>query len=83
MTLAPVVSGNVYNLCYGAIYDKQSVVGDGGERVCGVGRGCYEGAYWITLGSSVAGVVATVWCVREERARKRRLQEEGVGFRVA
>ena len=40
MILAPVLSGNVFNLLYGSIFDKHSVVGPDGERDCPDGLGC-------------------------------------------
>lgn len=87
MTLAPVVSGNVYNIAYGIILDKHSVFkgnpsGKGGERSCDEGRDCYASAYWITLCSSVVGVVWSLWCIRQEKldmlkeARGERRQHE-------
>ncbi|ORY18588.1 major facilitator superfamily domain-containing protein [Clohesyomyces aquaticus] len=75
MTLAPVVSGNIYNLCYGAIYDKHSDVRDG-ERKCDEGLGCYRDAYWVTFVSSVMGILACLWGIRHEQMVKRRLREE-------
>ncbi|TAQ90999.1 hypothetical protein B7494_g598 [Chlorociboria aeruginascens] len=41
MTFAPVVSGNVFNIWYGVVYDRNSVEnGDG--RVCTEGADCYR-----------------------------------------
>lgn len=72
MTWAPVLSGNVYNLAYGLILDHHSVFksgpGDnGGERTCDEGRDCYASAYYVTLCSSVVGVVWSLWCIRQEK----------------
>ncbi|KAK4631301.1 hypothetical protein CLAFUW4_02405 [Fulvia fulva] len=72
MTWAPVVSGNIYNLAYGSNLDKHSVFkenpeGTGSERVCDDGRECYSSAYWITLVSSMVGVVWALWCIRSEK----------------
>lgn len=72
MTLAPVVSGNIFNLCYGAIYDAHSEVQPGGERSCSEGLNCYRGAYWITLLSSCLGILACFWGMRHERVMKSR-----------
>ena len=76
MTLAPVLSGNIFNLCYGAILDKHSIYkGDGhggGERVCDEGRACYSSAYWITLFASIVGICWSLWCIRGERLEKLR-----------
>lgn len=66
MTWAPVLSGNMYNLFYGSTLDKHSTW-EGGERQCDAGKDCYASAYWITLCSSVVGVLWTLWCIRQER----------------
>lgn len=73
MIFAPVLSGNVYNLAYGAVYDARSRGAEEGEARCLAGRECYAAAYRITLASSVAGVVMALWCVRHEAVKKRRL----------
>lgn len=71
--LAPVITGNVFNLSYGRILDGNSS-GAGGAGVCDRGLGCYASAYWITLASSVAGVVVAFYGVQqEERAKRRRV----------
>ncbi|ODA78478.1 hypothetical protein RJ55_05859 [Drechmeria coniospora] len=41
MTLAPVISSNVFNLFYGTIYDKHSTIEPGGKRSCHDGIDCY------------------------------------------
>lgn len=75
MIFAPVVSGNFYNLAYGAIYDAQSKSQRGGsgsgEKECLAGRQCYMSAYYVTLASSAAGVIMALWCVRYEATMKR------------
>jgi len=63
---APVLSGNVYNLCYGRVLDSNG----GATGECGKGLGCYSSAYWVTLASSLAGAVLALWCIGyEARAR--------------
>lgn len=81
MTMAPVLSGNFFNLAYGRILDQHSRVGEAGDRVCEEGRECYGGAYWITLVASAVGVGWCGWCILMERREKRRERErvEGVG----
>lgn len=76
MTMAPVLSGNFFNLAYGRILDAHShFQGDGrggGEMVCTEGKGCYGGAYLITLVSAVVAVgwsAGSIW--REKRKRMR------------
>ena len=64
---APVLSGNVYNLCYGRILDLNG--GESGE--CGKGLGCYSSAYWVTLASSIAGAVLSLWCIGYEARQKK------------
>lgn len=64
MTLAPVISGNIFNLIYGRIYDSHSIVDDKtGDRECLEGKSCYEGAFWMTLVSSVGAVVICLYSI--------------------
>jgi MFS family permease len=80
MTMAPVISGNVFNLVYGSILDRHSYShgGDGekggsnGEMICGDGRDCYASAYYLTLTSSVVGVAWSLWCIRHEKVARLR-----------
>ncbi|KAK5734152.1 hypothetical protein LTR17_009135 [Elasticomyces elasticus] len=81
MTMAPVLSGNIFNLFYGRILDGHShwKAGDGGghgegggETVCEEGRECYSGAYWLTLVASVIGVGWALWCIRHEKVGRMR-----------
>ncbi|UNI22090.1 hypothetical protein JDV02_008012 [Purpureocillium takamizusanense] len=67
MTLAPVISSNIFNLFYGTIYDKHSVIGPGGERLCHDGLDCYRAAYWATFAAGCAGLVITLETIRHER----------------
>lgn len=69
MTMAPVVSGNVYNLAYGRILDSHSSL-QGGEMMCADGRACYESAYYLTLLSSIVGVGWALYCIRHEHVGK-------------
>lgn len=75
MTLAPVISGNILNLFYGAVYDSHSIVKDGRERVCTEGLQCYRSAYLVTIVACFLGLVVSLWSIRythilrmEERA---------------
>lgn len=64
MTLAPVISGNIFNLIYGSIYDAHSIVDDKtGDRECLQGQACYSGAYWMTLGASVGALVLCLYSI--------------------
>lgn len=67
MTLAPVLSGNVFNMLYGSIYDRHSIVGDDGDRDCLDGLGCYQAAYYTTFFSGVAGILVCLWSIVRER----------------
>lgn len=86
MTLAPVISGNIFNLIYGRIYDSHSVVDEKtGDRMCLQGRDCYVGAFWMTLVSSIGALALslyTIWYekrVQRERWRgKRRRSSDDV-----
>ncbi|MCJ1390162.1 hypothetical protein MMC18_003020 [Xylographa bjoerkii] len=64
MTLSPVVSGYIFNLIYGKIYDEHSTIAPDGRRDCPDGLGCYRNAYWVTFGASVAGVIISLWSIR-------------------
>ncbi|KAF2258998.1 MFS general substrate transporter [Lojkania enalia] len=83
MTLAPVVSGNIYNLFYGAVYDAHSEVQPGGDRNCDEGLVCYRTAYYVTLASSFLGILACFWGIHAEHVRKRAMEEEHEGHRDA
>jgi len=73
MIFAPVVTGNIYNLCYGRIFDGHSTE----EGECREGLGCYRDAYWITLASSGMGVLLALWCIRYELVKKRKVARVG------
>jgi hypothetical protein len=77
MTLAPAISGNVFNLIYGSVFDSHSVVGPDGERYCPDGLDCYKNAYLITLAACGLGIVVTLSTIRHQY--KQRLREEGKG----
>lgn len=80
MTLAPVVSGNVFNILYGRIYDSHSVRNEDGDMECLVGNDCYKSAYWVTFFASIVGVGCCLWSIwhenqvhkdKEEKERRR------------
>ncbi|KAH6688076.1 major facilitator superfamily domain-containing protein [Plectosphaerella plurivora] len=66
MTLSPVVSGNIFNLFYGIVFDKHSVLGPEGERVCHDGIECYQSAYLVTLSACAVGLAVTLWVIRHQ-----------------
>ncbi len=77
MTLAPVISGNIFNLIYGRIYDGHSTILPGGRRECPDGLECYKRAYWVTFGASVAGVVISLWSIRHDHVMKAKMRKLG------
>ena len=71
MTMAPVLSGNIFNLAYGRILDSHSKTEGGEEITCMEGKTCYSDAYIITLVSSAVGVAWGLWCIRHESQEKK------------
>lgn len=79
MTLSPVLSSNIFNIFYGRIYDKHTVVEPNGERFCHDGLDCYRAAYWVTLGACVIGLGVTFGFIRHQHnqyAKEHRKGEE-------
>ncbi|PVH92949.1 MFS general substrate transporter [Periconia macrospinosa] len=83
MTLAPVISGNVFNLFYGAVYDSYSEIQPSGERNCDEGLICYRAAYYVTLVSSILGLVTCFWGIRHEQLIRKKEEAEHEGHRDA
>ncbi|KAI1612828.1 major facilitator superfamily domain-containing protein [Exophiala viscosa] len=78
MTLAPVVSGNIFNILYGKIYDAHSIKNEDGDRECLEGRQCYSTAYWVTFGAAILGVGCCLWSIwHEYKIHKQRNGKEG------
>jgi MFS family permease len=81
MTLSPVISGNIFNLFYGIVYDKHSIIKPGGERECTEGLACYRSAYVVTVVACLLGLVVSlvsIWNtqrIRKEEDRLRDLEE--------
>ena len=72
MILAPVISGNIFNLLYGRIYDSHSIVNDDGTRDCLEGKACYSSAYIVTFFSAIAAVLLCSWSIwHENQAHKK------------
>jgi hypothetical protein len=66
--LAPVISGNLFNLLYGRIYDNHSVRLPDGEQECLQGLSCYWTASLVALLASLVGAALSlggIW--RENR----------------
>lgn len=66
MTLAPVISGNIFNILYGRIYDGHSIVNESGHHECLMGKECYQAAYWVTFFSAVVAVGLCLWSIWHE-----------------
>ena len=66
MTLAPVITGNIFNLVYGMIYDSHSVVNKKGQRECLEGLQCYRAAYWVTFFAAIGAVLVCLWGIWHE-----------------
>ncbi|KAB5535256.1 major facilitator superfamily domain-containing protein [Coniochaeta sp. 2T2.1] len=66
MTLSPAVSGNVFNIFYGLVFDRHSHVGPDGERTCFDGVECYRAAYFVTLCACGLGLVTTLAVIRHQ-----------------
>ncbi|EFX04675.1 major facilitator superfamily transporter [Grosmannia clavigera kw1407] len=75
MTLSPIVSGNVFNLFYGSVFDRHTVTGPDGERSCPDGIECYRAAYVATLGACGLGLVVTLLVIRHQYLQ--RLKDAG------
>jgi formate hydrogenlyase subunit 3/multisubunit Na+/H+ antiporter MnhD subunit len=81
MTLSPVLSGNIFNLFYGAVYDRHSIVKGNGERECTEGLACYRSAYLVTVVACLLGLLVSLFSIqytqrarREEEARIKDLE---------
>lgn len=72
MTMSPVVSGNIFNLFYGVVFDKHSIVGPNGERSCVDGLECYRSAYLVTVAACVIGFALTLWVIRHQSVQRQK-----------
>lgn len=77
MTLSPVISGNIFNLFYGSVYDSHIIISPDGSRQCDDGIDCYKNAYFATLAACGLGLAVTLSTIRHQY--KQRLREEGKG----
>ncbi|RMZ89267.1 hypothetical protein DV736_g3520, partial [Chaetothyriales sp. CBS 134916] len=81
MTLAPVATGNIFNLLYGTIYDSQSVRQDNGDLECLVGHACYSTAYWVTSGAAVASLGLSLLSIRQDNQFHRKKESKSIDGR--
>ncbi|KAF3767586.1 MFS general substrate transporter [Cryphonectria parasitica EP155] len=72
MTMSPVLSGNIFNLFYGVVFDQHSVVGPNGERSCIEGLECYRSAYLVTVAACALGFALTLWVIRHQWVQRQR-----------
>lgn len=77
ITIAPIVSGNIFNLFYGIVFDSNSIIGKDGARECDMGRECYRTAYMLTLLASVAAVVISLTSIWHHNLEKTREEANG------
>ncbi|KAI1997397.1 hypothetical protein LOZ53_000576 [Ophidiomyces ophidiicola] len=68
MTLAAVIGGNIFNLIYGFIFDRNSYISPDGDRDCREGLRCYRAAYWVTFSAGLLGTVIALWSIWHERS---------------
>ncbi|KAM5359402.1 hypothetical protein ACJZ2D_014492 [Fusarium nematophilum] len=77
LTTAPVPSSNLFNIFYGKVYDRHSVIEPDGERSCDMGLECYRSAYWVTLVACVIGTIITLWGIRHQHEEHLRDNDKG------
>lgn len=77
MTLAPVISGNIFNILYGKIYDSHSNTNEEGDLECLEGVECYAAAYWVTLVAGVGAIALSLWSVWHENEVHKKTENEG------
>lgn len=53
LALSPIPTAYAFNLLFGRIYDRNSIITDQGSRECALGNKCYSEAFKVTLASSV------------------------------
>ncbi|KOS21485.1 putative membrane protein [Escovopsis weberi] len=66
MTMSPVLSSNFFNLLYGMIYDRHSIIHPNGQRVCDEGLDCYREAYYISFAACSIGLSVTLWVIHHQ-----------------
>ncbi|RMZ81194.1 hypothetical protein DV737_g2709, partial [Chaetothyriales sp. CBS 132003] len=81
MTLAPVATGNIFNLLYGAIYDSQSIRQDNGDLECLVGRACYSTAYWLTSAAAVVALALSLLSIFQDNQFHKKRKTDSVDLR--
>ncbi|KAF8423119.1 major facilitator superfamily domain-containing protein [Tirmania nivea] len=67
MTIGAVICGQIFNFCYGRIFDSHSTFVPGRPSECTEGIMCFRDAYFITLFASAAGLVLGLFIIRRNR----------------
>lgn len=75
MTLAPVVSGNIFNIFYGVVFDAHSKRLESGELVCDEGLYCYRNAYLVTIVSCALGILVSLWSIHHAHSAKEKAKK--------
>lgn len=83
MTLAPVVSGNIFMMLYGLVYDGHTKILPNGQRLCDDGVQCYRSAYGVTCAGCVLGLAISLWSIHHRHARKMSESRGRVGSHAA
>ena len=76
MTLAPVITGNIFNLLYGRVYDSNSIVEPNGDRECVKGVACYATAYWVTSAAAALSIGVCLWSIYHENEVHKRKEKD-------
>ncbi|RDA90443.1 hypothetical protein CP533_3010 [Ophiocordyceps camponoti-saundersi (nom. inval.)] len=76
MTLAPVLSSSLFNLFYGQIYDKHSVVDSHGKRYCLEGIVCYYAPYWVSSAACCVALVVALHAIHHEHIVNARIEAD-------
>jgi MFS family permease len=71
MTLSPAISGNIFNLFYGRVFDAHSIVGEDGDHTCFDGVDCYKNAYYVALFACGLGLLTTLWTIRHQAVARK------------
>jgi MFS family permease len=75
MILAPIISGNLFNILYGEVYDKHSIILPDGERECLEGSSCYRTTTLVTLLAGLLGTVLSLLSIwRENKIWKKEVE---------
>jgi MFS family permease len=70
MTMAPVFSGNIFNIFYGVVFDAHSTILPNGVRQCGEGLECYRNAYLVTIAACALGLIISLWSIHHMHVKR-------------